>query len=404
MLRLALNVVLFLYVFGVFIFSKVEGLSLATNVVLLCLLVILAVKGLKTGLVGLKYALVILPLVFVLFLSIFWSRYQVEASISFLSFLTASVGGMAVMLALLNEANPKSVFWAAFLGSSYLVYSAWQERTQLMLSRVAGLAGNANELAITLVIAGILLFINRLSPSRWPKAYALFLLFFSIYMTGSRKTLFVIALIPLFWIIQLAGKRLSKKSIRNAVLFIGAFGVFLSFAGPWVWSSFTETATFKRAVGGAEGVDNSSKIRTAMIDDGLNLWKEKPLLGYGVNQYRFESVYDTYSHNNYVELLASGGLLALISYYGLFVFLFFKGQKTQGQARAILSFSLILLLVWDVALVSYSGKHIWLLIGLCGWLSLGKLPERDVSIPHSPLREFRRGIFRAQAMGRKDVA
>lgn len=403
MIRFALNVALFLYVFGVFIFSKVEGLSLATNVALLGLLVVFAIRGLKTRLVGLKYSLIILPLVIVLFLSIFWSRYQVEASISFLSFLTASVGGIAVMLALMNGANPKAVFWSAFLGSSYLVYSAWQERTLLMLSRVAGLAGNANELAITLVIAGILLFTNRVSPSRWPKAYALFLLIFSVYMTGSRKTLLVFALIPFFWIIQVAGNRLSKKSIRNAILLIGAFGIFLSFAGPRIWTSFTETATFKRAVGGAEGLDNSANIRTAMINDGLNLWKEKPLLGYGVNQYRFESVYDTYSHNNYIELLASGGLLALVSYYGLIVFLFLKGQKTQGQARTILSFSLILLLVWDMALVSYSGKHIWLLIGFCGWLSLGKLPALDKRIPCSDPGRFNRGFFRPQAVG-KDVA
>lgn len=403
MIRLALNLTLFLYVFGVFIFSKVEGLSLATNVALLCLLVVLAVRGLKSGLAGLKYSLIILPLAFILFLSIFWSRYPVEALISFVSFLIASVGGIAIMLALMNGATPKSIFWAAFLGSSYLAYSAWQEKAVLMLSRVAGLAGNANNLAITLIIAGILLSTNRISHSRWSKAYALFLLIFSVYMTGSRKTLFVLALIPVLWIFQLATQKLTKKSLKTAALTVGILGIGALLAGPFVWTSFTETETFKRAISGVEGLSSSANIRTAMIHDGLKLWKGRPLLGYGVGQYRFESVYDTYSHNNYIELLVSGGLVALINYYWVLLFLLFKGLKTKGQARSILFFSLLLLLVWDVALVSYSGKHIWLLIGVCGWLSLGKSFESGPSVTLSPLRKFFGRLLRTQAL-QKDVA
>jgi len=211
------------------------------------------------------------------------------------------------MLALMNGASTKPVFWAAFLGSSYLVYSAWQERTMLMLSRVAGLAGNANDLAITLIIAGILLSTNCVNHTRWPKVYSLFLLIFSVYMTGSRKTLFVLALIPMLWIFQLATQRLTKKSLKKVALTVGILGIGALVAGPFFWTSFTETATFKRAIRGVEGLDSSANIRTAMINDGLNLWKGKPLFGYGVNQYRFETVYDTYSHNNYIELLVSGG-------------------------------------------------------------------------------------------------
>lgn len=370
MIQLALNTMLFLYVFGVFIFSKVEGLSLATNVALLGLLLILGTKGLKSGLVGLKSSLIILPLVFILFLSIFWSRYQVEASISFLSFLTASVGGIAVMLALMNGANPKVVFWSTFLGSSYLVYSAWQERTTLMLSRVAGIVGNANDLAITLIVAGILLFASPVNASRWSKAYALFLLIFTVYMTGSRKTLLAVGLIALFLLVGVAHRGLTKNSLKKTILLIGVTATFLSFAGPFVWTTFTQTATYKRAIEGVGGPESSTNIRSAMIVDGLNLWKEKPLLGYGVNQYRYKSVYNTYSHNNYIELLASGGLIVFVTYYGILFLLLVKARRIRGQAKALVVFSIMLLLVWDITMVSYASKINWLLISFCAWLSL----------------------------------
>ncbi len=403
MIRLALNATLFLYVFGVFIFSKVEGLSLATNVALICLLVALAVKGLKTRLAGLKYSLLILPVVFILFLSIFWSRYPIEALISFLSFLTASVGGMAVMLALVNGASSKSVFWATLLGSSYLVYSAWQEKALFMLSRVAGLAGNSNDLAITLIIAGIIISCKRINNSYWPKFYSLFLLIFSVYMTGSRKTLFVLALIPAFWLFQMASNRLTKERIKKIALASVSVGIFALSAGPFVWSSFTETSTYKRSIEGSAGLNLSANIRKKMIIDGIELWEKKPILGYGINQYRFETEHDTYSHNNYIELLVSGGLIAFFAFYGILVCLLFLARKTMGQGRYIVLFSLILLMTWDVAMVSFSGKHIWLLIALCSWLTFGKRAEENRKEVASPLRKALLVALKRHVL-KKDVA
>lgn len=372
MIRLALNATLFLYVFGVLIFSKVEGLSLATNLALLCLLVVLAIKGLRNGLAGLKYSLLTLPLAFILLLSIFWSRYPVEALIFFLSFLIASVGGMAVMLALMNGANPKSVFWATLLGSSYLGYSAWQEKSILMLSRVAGLAGNANDLAITLIICGVLLGTNRLVHSFWTKVYAFSLLIFSIYVTGSRKTLLALAVIVIFIGIYICKHRVNKISLKKYIFFIVLMFSSFPFLRENIWASFAQTATYERTVIGYKGLGGSENTRYQMILDGLALWKEKPLWGYGINQFRFETVHDTYSHNNYIELLVSGGILALFAYYGVLIALFMKSRGVIGQSRFILLLSLLLLFIWDTAQVSYSEKSTWLLIGICIWLSLDK--------------------------------
>jgi len=369
MIRLALNLTLFLYVFGVFIFSKVEGLSLATNVALLCLLVVLAVRGLKSGLAGLKYSLIILPLAFILFLSIFWSRYPVEALISFVSFLTASVGGIAIMLALMNGATPKSVFWAAFLGSSYLVYSAWQEKAVLALSRVAGLAGNANELGITLTIAALLLSSSPICEEKkiWPKIYAVFLVLFSVYFTGSRTMLFVLFLMAIGYFAFLIKLLIHKSTLRKLLLHLLLVGFLVFIMGPFLWESFSATEVWKRTVEGVQGLNLSSEIRKQMIKDGVLLWLNRPFLGYGINQFRFETAWDTYSHSNYIEMLVSAGLLGLFSYYGIFLSLIYLLFRKTTNRNALIWFALLLPFLWGISAVPYYMKDSWLLIGISAW-------------------------------------
>ncbi len=374
MIRLALNATLFLYVFGVFIFSKVEGLSLGTNVALLCLLVVLAVRGLKSGLAGLKYTLIILPLVLILFLSIFWSRYPVEALISFASFLTASVGGIAVMLALMNGASPKAVFWSTFLGSSYLVYSAWQEKAVLALSRVAGLAGNANELGITLTIAGLLLSTSQICEKKniWPMIYAVFLVLFSVYVTGSRTMLFVLFLLAIEYLAYLIKLLTHKATLRTVFIHLVLVGIIVSIMGPFLWKSFSGTDTWKRTVEGIQGLNTSSDLRKQMIKDGISLWLEKPFIGYGINQFRYETVWNTYSHSNYIEMFVSAGMLGLLAYYGiLWIIIYCVIRRSYHTASTVL-FGIFLFFLWGITAIQYYMKDSWLLIGISAWVVFSK--------------------------------
>jgi len=373
MITKSLNFMLFFYVFGVFIFSKVEGLSLATNIALLLLLLILVIKGFKNRLVGIENCLIIVPLAMLLFASILWSEYQVEATIQFLSFLTASLGGMAVMLALMNGANPKVVFWAAFLGSGYLVYSAWQEKTLFALSRAAGIAGNANELGVTLIIAGLIMSLHEFSGRfrYWPKFYALFLLVFSIYVTGSRTMLFVLLLSPFVYLNYIFKKTEQHSSVRQVFVRIIVLALLIILLGHPIWQSFSNTETWKRTLEAFQGVNRSTETRKVMIFEGISLWSERPLLGYGINQFRFASGWRTYSHSNYTEMLVSGGLMGLLAFYGIYMYLLYKYKKTIGNKEPLIFWGLLLMFLWDVSVVSYYAKYIWLFIGIISWLVTG---------------------------------
>lgn len=76
--------------------------------------------------------------------------------------------------------------------------------------------------------------------------------------------------------------------------------------------------------------DASNSIRIAMWKEALHAWTKKPLLGYGVGNYRIYSdeitrkhystnVYFNHSHNDFVEILFESGLFAFLAYTGLFI-------------------------------------------------------------------------------------
>ena len=53
-------------------------------------------------------------------------------------------------------------------------------------------------------------------------------------------------------------------------------------------------------------------VRFEMIKVGIDLFAKRPFLGYGIGSYRLVAGFNTYAHNNYIELLVSIGLIGLL--------------------------------------------------------------------------------------------
>jgi O-antigen ligase len=109
------------------------------------------------------------------------------------------------------------------------------------------------------------------------------------------------------------------------------------------------------ALSGEGNVDNSTIVRFQMIDEGINLFKERPFLGYGIDNYASISTFSTYSHNNYIELLVGVGIFGTVIYYSLYVSIFFKLIKfVRVNKIAGLFISIILgLAILEYGLVTY---------------------------------------------------
>ena len=116
--------------------------------------------------------------------------------------------------------------------------------------------------------------------------------------------------------------------------------------------------------------DASDIERERMIEYGMQLFRMRPLHGFGIGNFASLYYIDTYSHNNYVELLVSGGVIALVMYYlmllvpvlGLWL------SKKRGQKIPHLHLMLwvwvVVEMTFSVAMVQVYNKNSWLLIGV----------------------------------------
>ena len=108
--------------------------------------------------------------------------------------------------------------------------------------------------------------------------------------------------------------------------------------------------------------DQSFNQRQAMIDRGWKWFLKKPFLGYGLSNFsvlhRELFGWETYAHNNFIEILVSGGIVGFALYYSIYVYIFVKLWRLvfkEKDLTAIILFSLnICTLVLQIALVSFA--------------------------------------------------
>lgn len=118
--------------------------------------------------------------------------------------------------------------------------------------------------------------------------------------------------------------------------------------------------------------DTSTLVRLDLIQIGLNLFSEHKLLGIGINNAQFvvEGIYhreNYYLHNNYVELLADGGLVGFSLYYSIFAYflIVFWNKRNFADDEFNICFTLLVVhLVMDYGMVSFldRGTYFYLLI------------------------------------------
>ena len=110
--------------------------------------------------------------------------------------------------------------------------------------------------------------------------------------------------------------------------------------------------------------DASANARIGMLSEGWERFIEKPILGWGINSSGLISSYRTYFHNNYIEILATVGLIGLISFYYVYI----KNFSYLVKARAkdfYTSLAIVLLLIQAllmISTVSYYVKYQYLVI------------------------------------------
>lgn len=103
-------------------------------------------------------------------------------------------------------------------------------------------------------------------------------------------------------------------------------------------------------------ISNSTLLRLMMYKLGYSAFLSKPLFGGGWFYFSYYSGLGTYSHNNYLELLVTYGVLGFSIYYSMFIIVLARLKKiikVDNHAKLLFTM-LIIILINDLAAVSFS--------------------------------------------------
>ena len=209
--------------------------------------------------------------------------------------------------------------------------------------------------------------------------------FLILAVSGSRKGL-VLAGGGVFAVFILKGwnsKRIAISIIR--VLFLV---VILCIAGYFVLRLPFMTGILKRMndlfllLTGRGGKGQSGFLRFEYFKLGMKLFKEHPIIGIGMDNARLFTLplygYDHYLHNNYVELLADGGIVGTAFYYWIYLYLlysFIKYRKYRDGEYDICFVLMICALVMEYGMVTYESRETYYML-LLFCLEIDKIKEK----------------------------
>jgi O-antigen ligase len=198
----------------------------------------------------------------------------------------------------------------------------------------------AGLMELLLPIPVVLLISRRVRPG--PKLLLTFvalLMASTIFLSGSRGGMFAFV-VQAAWLALYLGTR--RKSPRTA-LALGAFVLLLGAALLWLGGS---TLAERLATFHSEAkTEITSGVRTTINRDGLRMFGERPLLGWGLGTFptvypQFRSFYTNLfvneAHNDYLQLLVEMGVLGALIVFWFLLRTFLGGlQKLRGETMGI---------------------------------------------------------------------
>lgn len=249
-------------------------------------------------------------------------------------------------------------------------------------------AWNANSIGLMMAYSSFALFYlhyNRKSyvPGKMWLNYPIGIFcVLTLVISASRKALVVLmGFIAISYLITNKNRILKFFEVLIAVV----IAFFLIMKVPILYNSIG--IRMEGLLGLAGTIDVSTSIRMEMIELGGKWIKEKSLIGYGFDNFR--TLYyaylprpwnDTYSHNNYIELLVGGGIIGLVLYYQRYFYLLASAIKSKNLMRQKFIIPIVLIfMVIEVGLVDYYDYFVQFFVCLCfaPFYSCGMRGEKD---------------------------
>jgi O-antigen ligase len=233
--------------------------------------------------------------------------------------------------------------------------------------RPRGIYGNPNILAVTSLVGYLVfLFYPQQHQSKLIRLVWHFLgacLLAGAVFSGSRKGLLGIALL---WagsvIFPLSRKRFFTHIGLLIVLLLSGLASIESFQVHFL-NAIERLSQIVSLITTSANVDLSLMERSRLFRIGVVLIADSPVLGHGVDSFRWISNSALSSHNNYLETGVSLGVVGLVLYYHVFVRVIRDAYSylREGDVFPLALMSSLLIVLLDIAFVSNLFK-LWILV------------------------------------------
>lgn len=243
--------------------------------------------------------------------------------------------------------------------------------SQWLAGNLGTTVNNRNVVAETEVIGAVICLVLAMSGKQkiYYLPYAIFTVM--IMLASSRRSILI--LIGISAVIIFINSTFKNVLVNAIVIIALAFGIYWAMMNvPALYNAggrMLETAINHFIYG--DEADGSISKREYYIAAGLELFKSKPFLGYGTSSFvllvgqHFGK--NHYSHNNYVEMLVSYGLVGTLIYYFIHIYILIKslsGMLKKETYKVLATCMIVTLMVAHIGTVGYYSKqeHLFLVI------------------------------------------
>ncbi len=264
----------------------------------------------------------------------------------------------------------RMVAWAGVYAAIYLMLKTPTDRwfSGKFGASVVGL--NANSIGMIFTICIVVSFYLAFYCGEKRYYFVTLLQMFIVMLTGSRKSL----LASMAGIVMLIMMKMQRRNIILRILMVFGFIVtlyYLIMSVPVLYSTIgvrIESMT-EHLLG--EGGDFSMSLRQSFIDHATDMFYERPLAGYGINNFksmiRGRIGVSSYAHNNYYEILADLGIIGFVAYYGYYFYLSASlvkiWRKTNSSMVKLMLTWLAVIMICEYGIVTY--YTVYIQITLC---------------------------------------
>lgn len=316
------------------------------------------------------------------FVSSLWAKNGTEARSKAITIIEILLCMTVVFWRYYNNGSSREILsvimWSSVIVTMYSLYFYGVSRFLAMASgtvRIGNDYANANAIGMWAAISAVL-FIYFIFYEGMQLKYIAIIMPIMLVAFSQSRTAIIELIVGVFLVIFFhyrEKKNFLKGIFRIVIAVIIIIAVIFFISRFQVFSGLNERIQSLVDYSQGKSVREGSVIqRELYIQAGWKQFLKTPILGVGIgntNQVAIAATgHNTYLHNNFIELLASGGIVGFCIFYGMILYLVIKLLPFALRKESVSDACLITLIVHTIAdygTVSYYTKGTYFILVLC---------------------------------------